>query len=66
MKSQPWNSHRMSAKKAAALEKKERKRSVIEKLTQLNEKSLGTILKSDPSLADALSLVRGSDLEKTR
>ncbi len=66
MKSQPWNSHRKSAKKAAALEKQERKRSVIEKLTQLNQKNLGTILKSDPSLADALSLVSGSDLEKNR
>jgi hypothetical protein len=63
MKSHPWNSHRTSAKKAATLEKQERKRSIIEKLTQLNQKSLGTILQSDPSLADALSLVRAKDLE---
>jgi hypothetical protein len=64
MKTHPWNPQRKSAKKIALLEKQERKQQIIERLTQLNLRNLGTVAHSDPSLVDALSLVRANQLEK--
>ncbi len=64
MKTHLWNPQRTSAKKMASLEKQERKRSLIERLTQLNRRNFGTIAHSDPFLVDALSLVRVNQLEK--
>jgi hypothetical protein len=64
MKSPHWKSHRVSAKKSATLQKLERKRTLIEQLTHLSGKDLGTVALREPSLVAALSLVRAKDLEK--
>jgi hypothetical protein len=62
--SAPTRLQKMTPRKKASLERQQKKNSLVEKLGKLNRHDLGTLAERDPSLAEALSLVRARDLEK--
>jgi hypothetical protein len=51
------------SKKTARIEKLEERNALITALTKLSGKNLGLLAAFEPSIADALSVIRARDLE---
>ncbi len=62
--STPRRPQKITPRKKATLERQQKKNSLVAELGKLNRHDLGTLAERDPSLAEALSLVRARDLEK--
>ncbi len=56
----------ISKKKAMKLEKQASKEALVRKIGQLTGKGMGELAGRDPSIWDALSLVRAMELEKRK
>jgi hypothetical protein len=60
----PGRPQKITPRKKARLERQHKRSALVSKLSKLNRHDLGMLAEREPSLAEALSLVRAKDLEK--